>query len=60
MTPLVSGVGRSETKSTRIIPSVPGAGLPRSSVCTAVAPPLTKICIEYRVTSATPLPSTAL
>ena len=46
MTPLVNGVVRSDTKSSRIIPSVPGDGLPRLSVCTAVAPPLTKICME--------------
>jgi hypothetical protein len=55
MTPLVSGVVSSATKSTRIIPSASGVGLPKSRVCTGADPPLTKICIEYRSTTAMPL-----
>lgn len=42
--PGVSGDDSNDTKSTRIIPSPSGAGLPRFAVCTGVAPPAGKIC----------------
>ena len=59
--PGVSAVVRRVTKSTRIMPSVWGAGLPRSAVDTGDAPPATYTSRVYFVTRATPLVgSTAL
>jgi hypothetical protein len=45
-TPDVRGVGSSDTKSRRIIPSLPGVGFPRSIVCTGDAPPARKSSSE--------------
>jgi hypothetical protein len=39
VTPFASGAGSRAMKSRRIIPSVPGVGFPRLTVCTGVVPP---------------------
>jgi hypothetical protein len=44
-TPVVNGVVRSATKSSRILPSTSSAGLPRLIVCTGWVPPETNICM---------------
>jgi hypothetical protein len=59
-TPPASGVERRATKSTRMNPSVPGAGFPRATDRTICVLPTVKICSVYDVTRGVPSAARAL
>jgi hypothetical protein len=59
-TPPASGEVSRATKSKRIMPSVCGAGLPRSMDCTICVLPTVKICIVYEETRGVPSLAVAL